>query len=149
MNSRTVLNKTVSSVTTLTLTDTETQVSSPSGGTNLSSPPRLTLISKNPQEVFETTLVAVMVQGVNSGAQESFETVSKNLAGKPFTLSYVGTILSAIEYAIGSGQTITKTFTYSGKQLISIILSGDVPFGISLTKTFGYTGKQLTSVTYT
>ena len=82
-------------------------------------------------------------------AQETFETVSKNLKSYPATLNYSGSALSNIVYSLGM-TTITKTFNYNiGGDLTSIVLSGDTPTGISLTKTLGYTSGNLTSITYT
>lgn len=79
---------------------------------------------------------------------QSFETVSKNLKGKPYTLSYTGSTLNSITYNLGGGQSIVKTLNYTGSKVTSIVLSGDTPSGISLTKTFSYTGDLLTSVSY-
>jgi hypothetical protein len=81
------------------------------------------------------------------GLGNSFETVSKNLSAYPFTLTYSGGDLSAIEYDLG-GSSITKAFNYSAGALTSIVLSGATPAGISLTKEFNYTGDDLTSVVY-
>lgn len=78
----------------------------------------------------------------------TFETVSKNLKGNDYTLSYSGGRLSTMVYTVPSVGTITKTFNYTGDKLTSIVLSGDTPGGIDLTKTLSYTGDSLTSVAY-
>ena len=81
-------------------------------------------------------------------AQETFETVSKNIKSYPATLNYSGSILSSIVYSIGAA-TITKTLNYDiGGNLTSVVLSGDTPAGIALTKTLTYTGNNLTGITY-
>lgn len=80
-------------------------------------------------------------------APTSFETVSKNLKGYPYTLSYSSGVLSAMVYTTESG-IITKSFTYSLGILTSITLSGDTPNGIALVKNLVYTNGVLTSVGY-
>jgi hypothetical protein len=85
--------------------------------------------------------------GGSGGLGETFETVSKNLKGYPYTLGYTGSQLTSIAYNTGTG-TITKTLNYTGSQLTSLVLSGATPGGINLTKTLGYTGSQLTGITY-
>lgn len=80
--------------------------------------------------------------------QETFETVSKNLKTKPYTLAYSGDQLTSITYDLGGGQQIVKTFGYTGSKLTSITLSGIIPDGINTVKTLHYTGEALTSVTY-
>ena len=78
---------------------------------------------------------------------ETFETVSKNLKGKPYALNYTSGKLTSIVYTIVGGN-ITKTLNYTGDKLTSLVLSGATPTGISLTKTLTYTGNTLTSITY-
>lgn len=78
----------------------------------------------------------------------SFETVSKNLTAKPYTLNYTAGILTTIVYDLGGGLFITKTLGYTGGVLTTITLSGDTPGGISLVKTLSYTGGVLTGVAY-
>lgn len=85
--------------------------------------------------------------GPTGTAEETFESVSKNLKNYSAALNYTGENLTSIVYNTGSG-TITKTFNYTGENLTSIVLSGATPDGISLTKTFIYTGENLTSITY-
>lgn len=79
---------------------------------------------------------------------EAFETVSKNLKGYPYVISYGGDDIDYITYDIGGGMEIVKTFNYTLGVLTSLVLSGDTPSGIDLTKTLHYTGDDLTSVTY-
>jgi hypothetical protein len=81
-------------------------------------------------------------------AQETFETVSKNLKAWNSTLAYSLGKLTTITYTEGP-DTIVKTFNYTGDKLTSIVLSGDTPAGIDLTKTLTYTGDSLTGVAYT
>ena len=78
------------------------------------------------------------------GIAESFETVSKNLDASSATLNYTGDQLDSIDYA----NSITKTFSYTGSNLTSVVLSGSTPSGINLTKTLSYTGDNLTGVAY-
>lgn len=78
------------------------------------------------------------------GIAESFETVSKNLDASGATLNYTGDQLDSIDYA----NSITKTFSYTGANLTSVVLSGSTPSGINLTKTLSYTGDNLTGVAY-
>ena len=75
---------------------------------------------------------------------ETYETVSKNLKGIPFSLNYSTGLLTSVVYSNG----ITKTFNRTGSKITSIVLSGSTPSGIALTKTLGYTGDNLTSVGY-
>jgi len=78
----------------------------------------------------------------------SFEEVSKNLRGSPYTLNYVSEVLTTMVYTLSTGNTITKTLNYTSGVLTSVVLSGATPYGISLTKTLTYTGTLLTSVAY-
>lgn len=78
----------------------------------------------------------------------SFETVNENLGAYPKTLSYTGSRLDSVSYTVGAS-TITKTLTYSGLQLSTVVLSGSTPSGIDLTKTLTYSGLNLTGVAYT
>lgn len=78
-----------------------------------------------------------------------FETINRNKKSYPATYSYSGKILDTIVYDLGGGFSITKTFAYTGGDLTSITLSGDIPPGVATTKTFTYTGKDLTSINYT
>jgi len=80
-------------------------------------------------------------------AGETFETVSKNLKGNPYTLNYTSGKLTSIVYTLPTG-TITKTLNYTGEKLTSIVLSGNTPDGIKLTKTLSYTADLLTNITY-
>jgi hypothetical protein len=77
----------------------------------------------------------------------SFETVNKNLAGRPYVVNRTSDLVTSIVYTVGAG-TITKTLAYSSGLLTSIVLSGLTPSGISLTKTLSYTDGQLTGVAY-
>ena len=76
--------------------------------------------------------------------EETYESVSKNLKGIPFSLNYSSGLLTSVVYSTG----ITKTFNRTGNKITSIVLSGSTPSGIALTKTLGYTGDNLTSVGY-
>jgi hypothetical protein len=86
--------------------------------------------------------------GYVSEIGSTFETVSKNLNAYPSTLAYSGGNLSSITYALGGGLTIVKTFSYTGSNLTSIVLSGYTPGGISLTKTLTYSSGNLVGITY-
>lgn len=81
-------------------------------------------------------------------AEETFESVSKNLKSYPYELTYTGDDLTSIVYDLGGGLQIVKTLTYTGENLTEIVLSGDVPSGISTTKTLSYTGDNLTDIIY-
>jgi hypothetical protein len=78
----------------------------------------------------------------------SFEIISKNLKSYPYAITYSGKDIDYITYDLGGGAAVVKTFGYSGKDLITVTLSGDIPSGIDTIKTLGYTGKDLTSVAY-
>ncbi|CAB4169737.1 Collagen triple helix repeat [uncultured Caudovirales phage] len=84
--------------------------------------------------------------GSSGAATENFESVSSNLNGYAATLAYVGGRLSAVTYAKPGGD-IVKTLNYTGDDLTSIVLSGNTPVGIALTKTFVYSGGNLISTT--
>lgn len=88
----------------------------------------------------------VKLDGVTSTA--SYEQVSQNLGDYDKAFGYTGDDLTTITYT-KSGDTIVKTFNYTGGKLTSMVLSGDTPGGIPLTKTFVYTGDSLTSIAYT
>jgi hypothetical protein len=82
-----------------------------------------------------------------NSAYDSFETVSKNLKGYPYIITYDGDDIDCITYSTNEG-TIRKTLNYTLGVLTSIVLSRDTPDGINLTKTLTYTGADLTSVAY-
>lgn len=82
------------------------------------------------------------------GSLNSFEAVNKNLKSYPSIITYNGKDIDYITYDLGGGFSIVKTFGYTGKDLTTITLSGDIPSGIDTLKTLGYTGNDLTSVTY-
>jgi hypothetical protein len=88
-----------------------------------------------------------VIEHIASKIKPEFETISKNLKGNPYNLSYTSGKLTSIVYTLPTG-TITKTLNYTGEKLTSIVLSGDTPSGILLTKTLSYTGDNLTSITY-
>ncbi len=74
----------------------------------------------------------------------SFETVSKNLLSQSATLSFSGGNFTTTVYANG----VTRTFSFSGDDLISIVLAGATPDGISLTKTYSYLDGNISAITY-
>jgi hypothetical protein len=78
----------------------------------------------------------------------SFETVSKNLSARPYTLNYTSGVLTSIVYDLGGGQSITKTLGYTSGALTSVTLSGNTPGGITLVKTLTYTSGTLTGISY-
>jgi hypothetical protein len=80
--------------------------------------------------------------------KQSFETVSKDLRAFPCVLNSDGDVLTSIVYDLGGGQSVTKTFNYTGDDLTSIVLSGSTPNGIHLTKTLSYIGGSLSSISY-
>jgi len=85
--------------------------------------------------------------GSSSGqatAQETFETVNKNLKAYDATMSYGVDGLETVTYSNG----IIKTLAYSPSGLQSVTLSGNTPSGISLIKTFVYSGGNLTGFIY-
>ena len=89
----------------------------------------------------------VMNTPSSQGLSNSFETVSKNLKGYPYVITYSGSDINYITYTTPTG-TIVKTFGYSLGVLTSLTLSGATPSGVSLTKALHYTGSDLTSVSY-
>jgi len=91
---------------------------------------------------------AVIPIPASAASASSYETVSKNLAGYPYTLNYTGGVLASVVYALGGGQTITKTLNYTAGALTAVVLSGATPGGISLTKTLSYTAGALSGVSY-
>lgn len=87
--------------------------------------------------------------GGGGGIGNSYETVSQNIVAYDYTITYtVDGDIDFIEYDLGGGLTVTKTFNYSGADISSIVLSGDTPGGIALTKTFTLSGGDITSVAY-
>ena len=95
------------------------------------------------------TIIIPVSEDPSSGTGiPSFERVNKNLNSYPYTINYSGSNISSIVYDLGGGFSITKTLGYTGKDLTTITLSGDIPAGIDTIKTLGYTGKDLTSITY-
>lgn len=88
--------------------------------------------------------------GGGGGLGDSYETVSQNLVAYDYSITYTGGgDIDFVEYDLGGGLTITKTFNYSGSDISSIVLSGDTPSGVDLTKTFTLSGGDITSVAYT
>ena len=83
-----------------------------------------------------------------TGLAETYESISQNLAGYPYTITYNGDDIDYITYDLGGGESIVKTLNYTGDKLTSLVLSGDTPSGIDSTKTLNYTVDDLTSVTY-
>lgn len=86
-------------------------------------------------------------QVLNEKLWETFETVSKNLKGNPYTLNYTSGKLTSIIYTLPSG-TITKTLNYTGDKLTNVVLSGAIPIGIQTTKNLAYTDDTLSTITY-
>jgi hypothetical protein len=76
--------------------------------------------------------------------QDTFETVSQNLEGSAYSLTWAGGLVSSVVYVSG----VTKTFAYSGDVLSSVTLSGATPGGIDLVKSFTYSGSELVGVAY-
>jgi hypothetical protein len=69
----------------------------------------------------------------------SFETINKNLKSYPSSVEYTDDgDIQTITYDLGSNGAVTKTFTYTGKNLTFISLRGSVPSGIPLTKELVY-----------
>jgi hypothetical protein len=79
---------------------------------------------------------------------ESFESVSKNLAGHPYVLGFTGPQLTTITYTLPASQEIVKTLGYTGDKLTTITLSGDIPGGIDTVKTITYIGDVVDEITY-
>jgi hypothetical protein len=104
--------------------------------------------SVNPYAVYVWDAGAyVQVGGGGSTAQETFETVSKNLKASDYELTYnEAGDLTVITYANG----IIKTLGYlESGDLGTITLSGATPGGIDLVKTLTYNGSgDLESVSY-
>lgn len=92
--------------------------------------------------------VNILIANSTDVIHPTYETVNKNLNAYPYTLTYIGKNIDTVVYVLGSGLSITKTFSYTGKDLTTTVLSGDTPLGILLTKTLTYTGKDLTGVVY-
>lgn len=84
--------------------------------------------------------------GTGTGV-ETYNTVSDNLKSWDYVFNYTGSDLTSIDYNQGAS-TITKQFNYVDGQLISVVLSGDVPSCISLTKLFTYSGQNLSAISY-
>lgn len=75
----------------------------------------------------------------------SFETISNNLQAYNATLNYdVNGDITSIIYSNG----ITKTFGYSGGDIVTVTLSGSTPTGVELVKTLTYTSGDVTGITY-
>lgn len=78
----------------------------------------------------------------------TFETVSQNLEGYPFSITRVDGSISSIVYDLGGGQAITKTLGRSGGVVTTITLSGDTPAGIDLVKTLTRSDGAIVGVSY-
>jgi hypothetical protein len=93
----------------------------------------------------KTELVLSNLRGPQGASwQETYESVSKNLKGIPFSLEYSSGELSRVVYENGIIKTLNRT---SGK-VTSIVLSGNTPQGIALTKTLTYSGDMLVAISY-
>jgi hypothetical protein len=81
---------------------------------------------------------------------ETFETVSRNLAGHPCTLVRDGSgRLGSIAYDLGNGRIINKTLVREADRMRQIVLSGDTPEGVMLIKTLDRDGAgHLTAIRY-
>jgi len=91
----------------------------------------------------------IQVSASGGSGSDSYETVSQNLVAYDYTITYtVNGDIDHIEYDLGGGLTITKTFAYSSGDITDIVLSGDTPGGITLTKTFTYSSGDITAVEY-
>lgn len=97
--------------------------------------------------VSDSTALNVTVSGVaaSASAQETFESVSKNIKSWDANFSYAGSTLASISYVNGS-QNIVKSFSYSLGKLTQIVLSGDTPNTIELTKSIAYSGLSISSI---
>lgn len=102
------------------------------------------------QAATDVVTIGIATQGApGTSFVETFETVSRNLNVYPYTLNYNAGKLNTIVYDLGSGQSITKTFTYTSDLLTSITLSGDLPPALTqTTKTFTYSGTTLSAINY-
>lgn len=69
-----------------------------------------------------------------SAVHRSYETISRNLDPRDATFGYdaEGRLIT-VNYG-----DITKTLAYTGDQLTTVTLSGNVPTGMNLTKTLAY-----------
>lgn len=99
------------------------------------------------EKLFELVAESDPSSGGGGTVAQSFETVNKNLQAYPKTLYFTGADLTSVVYDLGAS-IITKTLTYAGDFLVSVVLSGETPSGISLTKTLTYSGDDLAAVTY-
>jgi hypothetical protein len=79
-----------------------------------------------------------------------FEKIAKNLRAYPHTFSYSGGKLASITYTTGVTTSIIRTFNFTGDDLTSVVLSGDLPseLGGITTKTFTYSAGKLSAVSY-
>lgn len=93
-------------------------------------------------------LINTSIGSIDNDSTPEFEKTNKNLSSYPNTLTYTSGVLTSIAYSTGTG-TITKTFAYTGDNLTSVTLSGDLPVGLTETvKTLSYTGSDLTGIAY-
>lgn len=90
-------------------------------------------------------------KGDTGELQQTFEVISQNILdwGKTFHYDYDnGGTLTQIDYSL-SGQNIYKKFIYSGDDLISCSLSGDLLSGTNINKIFAYNSSgDLDSINY-
>lgn len=92
-------------------------------------------------------IIQADVSPAPGSAEETFESVSKNIKSWNAAFSYSGDKLSSISYTNGT-DIIVKTFGYTGENLTAVELSGDTPAGISLLKLLSYTGDSLVAINY-
>jgi hypothetical protein len=111
-----------------------------------------TQLSDVPNSYLGASTKNVSVNGLETGLQfttgggslvDTYETINQNLQSVNASFTYTGDKITSIEYG-----DITKTITYSGDTLVSIVLSGNTPSGIDLTKTFTYSGDTVTGYIY-
>ena len=102
---------------------------------------------KELDDVDLTQLPVVDGKYVFNSAEETFESVLRNLKSYQADYTYSNGKITFVLYTIGT-ESITETVNYSGDTITSIVLSGDTPSGISLTKSFNYTGTNISSFTY-
>ena len=78
----------------------------------------------------------------------TYETLAQNVNAYPYVINRTGSTITNIVYTV-SGNTITKSFTYTGGGLLESVAIYGIPLGSTVyTKNLSYSGSQISGVSY-
>lgn len=93
-------------------------------------------------------LISTATEGIGGDSVPTFEKINKNLDTYPFTVTYNDDNIDYITYTTDGG-LITKAFYYTGDNVTSVTLTGDLPGSLTeTTKSISYSGNNVSGVVY-